>query len=193
MEQSWLIGTSLCTDGRPERTEIAASRFRVAYKEDHLVHGAVDNGLRFTHVLNPHFRQTTTYQLQHNMTDNYLPIPELLAARRDPPEVDLLLQECASGQLEKVRRIFQGYLIRVAREERNLRDFADVLLTAAEEGRADILSYVLPYWLSAGCPLLPEGLVWGAIDRKSVAVLEVLLDFGWDINEPMSRIAPPAL
>lgn len=128
------------------------------------------------------------------MTDNHLAIPaQVLGARRGPPEVDLLVQECASGQLEKVREIFQSYLIRVAREERDLRKFGTVLLTAAGKGRADILSYMLPYWLSAGYPLLPEVLAWAAIDIRSVAVLEILLDFGWDINEPMSRIAPPAL
>lgn len=128
------------------------------------------------------------------MTDNHLAIPaQLLGARHDPPEVDLLLQECASGHLEKVREIFQSYLIRVVREERDLREFVTVLLTAARKGRADILSYMLPYWLSAGYPLLPEVLAWVAIDIRSVAVLEVLFDFGWDINEPMSRTAPPAL
>jgi hypothetical protein len=104
-----------------------------------------------------------------------------------PPEVENLSRVAASGDLNLVRVLLTKYLRSHSKE--NLRMFGVALQETITNHQPAILAYLL---LITGVPLhtLSPEVVRTC---RSVTIMQILVDAGLDINEPLSRCEPPLL
>ena len=107
---------------------------------------------------------------------------------RPPKEVAPLVEATISGDLHRVREILKSYLTSRSLENYNLNKLWPVLFTALEHDRPVVVSHLLGLGLR-----LTYSYVDRAIKTKSTAIFDVFLQHGWNINEPLTRMRPPAL
>jgi hypothetical protein len=62
------------------------------------------------------------------------------------------------------------------------------LLTALAHNHAEIASYLLAHGVPVGLLDIQQ-----AIETRSMAIFNVLLQHAWNINQPLSETQPPAL
>ncbi|GAB7366157.1 hypothetical protein MBLNU230_g7719t1 [Neophaeotheca triangularis] len=102
-----------------------------------------------------------------------------------PPEDIELAGACARGNFPVVRRIVAKH----ADQRPPLHSVStSCFMECIKHNRPGILQYL--------CEKVPESARYLRIDMRGVlstATLQVLLDHGWDINQPLSRTKPPVL
>lgn len=107
---------------------------------------------------------------------------------RRPKEVAALATACASGDLEDAKGILGAYLIGRSPENYALHKFWPALLTALAHNHAEIAPCLLAHGVPFGLLDIQQ-----AIETRSTAIFNVLLQHAWNINQPMSETQPPAL
>jgi len=109
-----------------------------------------------------------------------------------PKEVETLKSACTFGQVNEVHGILSYYLMKHPVNpytgRPNVSIFRSSLQTAVKLDRPVIVSYLLFNRIGEDC--LP---VYEAVQSASLAVFQVFLDYGWNINEPRGKLHPPAL
>ena len=107
-------------------------------------------------------------------------------------DIEQVTNASAAGQLNEVHRLLSKYISMqlpdVETGQIDLRLFSPALSAAVTNHHKTIVSYLLFMRLPLTCLPTTE-----AIRTKSSSIFQTFLDYGWDINEPMSRITPPAL
>ncbi|KAJ5319016.1 uncharacterized protein N7506_011720 [Penicillium brevicompactum] len=95
---------------------------------------------------------------------------------------------CVTGDLEGFQDVMDSLLSRSQPEAFNIGDLHDIMLEAIQQNRVEIVSNLL----SHGFPMTPP-FARRAAECKAKGVLERFLKAGWDINEPVDVLRPPAL
>lgn len=109
-------------------------------------------------------------------------------AREDPPDIEQLKVASACGDLAAVQIILSRSLARRTSEQIEKRRFVVALAAAVTNNHVLIAAHLLYH----GVPL-NIGLFVCATKMKSYPMLQLFLDCGWDINEPIDRVSPPPL
>lgn len=109
-------------------------------------------------------------------------------AREDPPDIEQLRVASACGDLAAVQIILSRSLARRPSEQIEKHRFVVALAAAVTNNHCLIAAYLLYH----GVPL-NIGLFVCATKLKSYPMLQLFLDCGWDINEPIDRVSPPPL
>ncbi|RMJ28607.1 hypothetical protein PHISP_00567 [Aspergillus sp. HF37] len=107
---------------------------------------------------------------------------------RRPKEVAALATACTSGDLEDAKRLIGTYLLGRSPENHALHKFWSTLLTALAHNHAKIASYLLAQGVPFGLLDIQQ-----AIETRSTAIFNVLLQHGWNVNLPLSETKQPAL
>ena len=116
-------------------------------------------------------------------------------AVKDPDvsvEVEALERASAKGHLDEVHDFFSQYML--AQRPDPATGYIDTswiygaLALAVDNDHVPVVSYLLDRGLQVmACHLE------GAVRARSTDTLQVLLDHGWNINEPTAEQQPPAL
>lgn len=117
-----------------------------------------------------------------------VPHPRANNAREDPPDIEQLRVASACGDLAAVQMILSRSLARRPSEQIERRRFVVALAAAVTNNHVLITAHLLYH----GVPL-NIGLFVCATKMKSYPMLQLFLDYGWDINEPIDRASPPPL
>lgn len=102
--------------------------------------------------------------------------------------IEKMCSMCVTGDLEGFQDVMDSLLSRSQPEAFNIGDLHDVMLEAIQQNKVEIVSSLL----SHGFPMMPH-LARRAAECKAKGVLERFLKAGWDINEPVDVLRPPAL
>lgn len=105
-----------------------------------------------------------------------------------PPEIGQLIIASATGDLAAAQAIFSQWRAKPITDRIEKRRFVVALAAAVNNQHVPVISYLL----AQGVPL-NIGMFVCATKLKSIAMLQLFLDHGWDINEPIDRITPPPL
>ncbi len=120
------------------------------------------------------------------------PPPVPLEEWKPPPELSQLELACTSGKLHTVHTIFSQWLAKQNPDpEKGCIDkncFGPALNAAVINDHPLIAGYLLSQGLRVNIHLVQI-----AIYMKSCKMLQIFLDYGWNINEPIERVTPPAL
>lgn len=109
-------------------------------------------------------------------------------AREDPPDIEQLRVASACGDLAAVQIILSRSSAKRPSEQIEKRRFVVALAAAVTNNHGLIAAHLLYH----GVPL-NIGLFVCATKMKSYPMLQLFLDCGWDINEPIDRASPPPL
>lgn len=109
-------------------------------------------------------------------------------AREDRPDIEQLRVASACGDLAAVQIILSRSLASRPSEQIEKRHFVVALAAAVTNNHGLIAAHLLYH----GVPL-NIGLFVCATKMKSYPMLQLFLDCGWDINEPIDRVSPPPL
>lgn len=109
-------------------------------------------------------------------------------AQEDPPDIEQLRVASACGDLPAVQIILSRSLARRPSEQIEKRRLVVALAAAVTNNHGLIAAHLLYH----GVPL-NIGLFVCATKLKSYPMLQLFLDCGWDINEPIDRTTPPPL
>ena len=108
---------------------------------------------------------------------------------KHPPQSEQLRQAVVSRDLAAVQRVFTSQWLEKAEAERiNIGYYTSSLDEAIHQNDVPIASYLL----SNGVPMYIYHFTKAA-ETKKYALLQLFLDMGWDINEPIERTKPPPL
>ena len=99
-----------------------------------------------------------------------------------------LVNACVEGDLGRVQTFFKSLRANQPSGDLELYSYWPMLLAAVAHDRPDIVSYSLDQGLQLG-PMCIEQ----AIRTKSIAIFDVLLRHGWEINQQLSELTPSAL
>jgi hypothetical protein len=105
-----------------------------------------------------------------------------------PPVIGQLTEASASGNFFKIQAILSQFLAQPAPKDFELDHLVIALARAVKNNHVKVTSYLL----SQGIPL-KVGLFRHATQVKSYEMLQLFLDHGWNINEPLSYDKPPPL
>jgi hypothetical protein len=109
--------------------------------------------------------------------------------RRSLSEIDRLRKAASSGDLTSVKAFFAQWRSIPASEKWEVACFRGALFDAVRNNHHGVTSYLL----SMGVPPNMDVVVL-ATQSKSCTALQLLLDHGWNINEPVLRMdRPPPL
>ena len=109
-----------------------------------------------------------------------------------PEEARALERPIATGALDEVHTLYCSWFSKQQPEPRSGAIDKDCFYFAAYQAATTNRPIPLAYLLSQGVRF-DGNLVKGAVLSKSTDVLQVLLDNGWNINEPESFSDPPFL
>ncbi len=107
-----------------------------------------------------------------------------------PPEVEMMREACASGDLTAVQSVFQTHWLDQPADERIDRNElgASGLCEAIKSDDAVIADYLLSNVMSM------QQVHFGmATEYRAYSILQLYMDRNWDINTYLSRMQPPAL
>ena len=111
-----------------------------------------------------------------------------LTAEPLPSWIVRLEDASSHGDIAAVRAIFTSERLPSLPSERHYDDVAYSLFLAVKHNRVPVAAYLL----SQGIPMQMRHFEL-AVEQKSYPLLQLFLDSGWCINEPLSRDTPPAL
>jgi hypothetical protein len=97
-----------------------------------------------------------------------------------------LRQAAAAGNLDEVKARLQRWRSKISPSELTAKHLEDALIGAVIAGQSRIASFLL----DEGANLDPEIIVFALGKGSSVAMFQVFLDHGWDINERTGTGAP---
>lgn len=103
-------------------------------------------------------------------------------------EIIPLIDACSSGDLTALRQAFDGQTADHELDSYDEYKLWPLLSEAVVQDRPQIVSFLL----DMGVPV-SEVVVKYALEAKSTAIFEVLLEHNWDFQEPMSELNPPPL
>lgn len=108
----------------------------------------------------------------------------------EPPEEVVQLEAAsASGDIKAVEAVFQSQWLEKAQVDRiHIDRFASSLVMAMTYNHVSVASYLLSVGVSMNISHFTL-----AMEMKSYAFLQLFLDHGWDINEPISWATPGPL
>jgi len=106
----------------------------------------------------------------------------------EPPVIGQLTEASASGNFSKVQAILSQFLAQPAPKGFQLEDLVVALAEAVYNNHVKIASYLV----SRGIPMNIE-LFRHATQTKSYGILQLFLDHGGNINEPLSHTMPSPL
>lgn len=95
---------------------------------------------------------------------------------------------CVSRDLQKFSITFNSWLSGSPHEESNICDLDSVMLEALQLDHPEFVSELL----RLGHPMHKDYAL-EAIKHKSRDILNIFLENGWNVNEPMSELKPPVL
>lgn len=95
---------------------------------------------------------------------------------------------CINGSIEKFQEVFDSRLSGPEPHEYDIRDFYKVMIQAI---RLDDTQFINELF-RRGLPM-DQLYALEAVKAKAKRALQVFLDHGWDINQPMSELKPPVL
>lgn len=99
----------------------------------------------------------------------------------------------AANTIEKLRSMcadndFQGFQNTICSDSLEIVDLHDVMMEAIHRGRVEFVSLLLSHGLPIKTSFAREATIF-----KEKRILESFLGAGWDINEPVDVLIPPAL
>lgn len=106
----------------------------------------------------------------------------------DSPDIEQIRVASACGDLAAVQIILSRSLAKQTSEQIDKRRFVVALAAAVTNNHVLIAAHLL----YNGVPL-NIGLFICATKMKSYPMLQLFLDCGWNINEPIDRASPPPL
>lgn len=113
-------------------------------------------------------------------------------ANDDTEEIHEIEKACSNGDLENLHALYSTWLARQQPDSSTGEISKDQLYLAAHKAATTNQSTSLAYLLSQGLKLNRE-LIKSAVLSGSTQVLQILLDHGWNINEPEAYCEPPFL
>jgi hypothetical protein len=126
------------------------------------------------------------------------PLPPSLSSlppslHRPAPAV-VLEAACAAGRLQEVHQILLQYLLEPGHGphpitgQLNLGIFGSALAEAITHEQPHVVSYLFNMRVGR-----PSEFISSACQASSASIFQVFLHYGWDINQPVGRLDPPAL
>ena len=110
------------------------------------------------------------------------------AVQLPPVEIEQLKTASAAGDLAVVESIFSSLLTRPPAEQIKKHRLIDSLWLALANHHLPVVSFLL----SQGVPMNVYHFIY-AVEKKLYHFLQLFLDYGWDINEPINLATPPPL
>ncbi|KAJ5726497.1 uncharacterized protein N7483_007854 [Penicillium malachiteum] len=109
-----------------------------------------------------------------------------LPTRTPAPTLEVLHASCAGGDIQKFRDILKKQCS--SSKEFDICDFYAIMIEAIKRDQVQFIKELL----DLGLPMDPLYALT-AIHAKGKGALKVLLENGWNINQPMSELKPPVL
>lgn len=113
---------------------------------------------------------------------DYPPIP----TRTPPVTLEVLRASCFSGDIQAFREILESQ--RSSSEGFDIYDFYAIMIEAIKRDDVRFVKELL----GRGLPMDPLYAL-EAVSANAKVTLEVFLENGWNINQPMSELKPPVL
>lgn len=111
-----------------------------------------------------------------------------IPTRTPPATLEKMRALCVSGDIQKFRENFDSLRPQPASDDFNICDFYTVMIEAIRQDNTQFIKELL----HRGLPM-DKLYALEAINVKAKSALEVFLQNGWDINQPMSELTPPVL
>jgi hypothetical protein len=93
---------------------------------------------------------------------------------------------CAQGNLDELKRYNPLVLEMRCKRRLDLSCYNGCIIKAMQAERMDIVDF----FLRSGLFNRKDMPIHDAIQAKSIPVLQLFLDYGWDINQPLNDVTP---
>jgi hypothetical protein len=135
-----------------------------------------------------------SFALSQHITTIPLPLPP--ASQTPPPwpnpadlAFTILKNACSGGDIKEVKMAIPRVLGVKSEQQLDIACFHGAIVRATLAGHI----HIVEHFLRSGLFKSSELPVYGAIRAKSYTVLQLFLDYGWDINKPCDDTTPPYL